>query len=85
MIMIIIKIIIVIIIITIIIIIITFFHCSLFKKEIQIYCIQVTDPMRCWEWLGRNVSVVLPAYAVKKISETFPFPSDNYTGFHPTL
>ncbi len=33
--------------------------------------------------LGRNVRVVLPACAVKKIRETFP--SDNYTGFHPTI
>ena len=34
----------------------------------------------CWGWLGRNIRVILPACAVKKIRDTFP--SHNYTGFN---
>uniref|UniRef100_A0A1X7TXJ4 P2X purinoreceptor 7 intracellular domain-containing protein n=1 Tax=Amphimedon queenslandica TaxID=400682 RepID=A0A1X7TXJ4_AMPQE len=34
----------------------------------------------CWQWLGRNNRVVLPACAVAKIRETFPS-NENYVGF----
>ena len=33
----------------------------------------------CWGWLGREIRVVLPSCAVKKIRNTFP--SSSYTGF----
>ena len=34
----------------------------------------------CWQLLGRNNRVVLPACAVAKIRETFPS-NGNYVGF----
>lgn len=35
----------------------------------------------CWEYLGKDVRVVLPSCAVLKIRQTFPDRDGNYTGF----
>lgn len=38
----------------------------------------------CWGWLGKDIRIILPACAVKKIRESFP--SETYTGFqYPIL
>ncbi|KAK7098865.1 hypothetical protein V1264_003085 [Littorina saxatilis] len=34
-----------------------------------------------WGWLGKDVRVTLPASAVRKIRETFPNATGNYTGY----
>ena len=56
-------------------------HCTLIfcrRYWYMAYC-QLTS--WCWGWLRRRVRVVLPSCAVKKIRNTFPSDSSNYTGF----
>ncbi len=35
----------------------------------------------CWQWLGRDIRVVLPSCAVTKIRSVFPSTTGEYTGF----
>ena len=51
-------------------------------QEIQIYSISAADTM-VLGWLGRDIRVVLPSCAVKKIRDKFP--SSSYADFKYSL